>query len=750
MWAELVGVAPDKGAAFFERLIEKDDGWLASYYDSLARINGPVEVYLTEPERLKRFYLAMRGKVTSPGPARPVFRANTDMVLLTTRLRMDADGKPHLPGGLDTWKNLFAGKAQAKYDQRLAKAAPGWKDSEEVIEAMFGLSRKIVENEALKIFMALTDIERNRAKPLDTNTVDRLVRDYKALGAQYPLFAEAPAISDATIVSYLDAANGVTQIRDIALRADAAGTLQALAGFWQVFVRQRSIPPAEADGALGGVLQGFAKVQSQKDVFDAGQKGLAKLLEAAHAPSTGSPQDHIMDLLAGTKAAGDVALSDAHTQMIQDMTRVFEAQRLVSLDTILTLADRLEAAAAGQKLDSATVVRLAGRITEIQLPRTALNTRERTEASSGYWTDKHIEAERKLNLRAAIDKAGADPQKLREVRAALAPVLRDTLVGLNYVHYAPPGAQVLFTNSAFVRSHDFYGSPDHQRTWLATEVLGSGWPSNAGGRLVGSLIALPYALADAEQNFLIPSREQALIWGDLVPQMILTAVIPRWWNVTPTQLHWVGLNMAYAESALAQSSLNEAERQRVVAVLDHYVPPSRLKKIERMLAEGDVRRAAENVVPSEMYLVARDLAPNDHDSALAEDLRRLAAEAPEELDPRTISHAFGTPKPLLSTSYEPALLNLRTFPTLMGYSSRMLAESWESNLLFYAALADEVHMRPAELNLRVPEWTQQTVERIFATHLEDWPALLRSLRLVGDDVRQKARKQMVAQNQKTE
>jgi hypothetical protein len=44
------------------------------------------------------------------------------------------------------------------------------------------------------------------------------------------------------------------------------------------------------------------------------------------------------------------------------------------------------------------------------------------------------------------------------------------------------------------------------------------------------------------------------------------------------------------------------------------------------------------------------------------------------------------------------------------------------------------------MNVLVPIWTQQTVERIFATHLEDWPALLRSLRLVGDDVRQKARK----------
>jgi len=429
---------------------------------------------------------------------------------------------------------------------------------------------------------------------------------------------------------------------------------------------------------------------------------------------------------------------------------VFEAQRLVTLDTIFTLADRLDAAASGQKLDTATVNRLAGRITEIQLPRTALSTRERTEASTGYWTDRHIDSERKLNLRSAIDKAGADPQKLRDVRGALAPVLRDTLVGFNYVHYAPPGAQVLFTNPAFVRSHDFYGSSSHQATWLVTEVMGTGWPANAGGRLQGSLIALPYALAEAEQNFLIPSREQALIWGDLVPQMILSAVIPRWWNVTPTQLHWVGLNMVYAESSLAESALNDAERSRVVAVLDHYVPPARLKKIERLLAAGEVRRAADNIVPSEMYLVARALAPEDRESVLAEELRMLAGEAPEQVSASAISHAFGTPKPLLSTSYEPALLNLRTFPTLLGYSSRILAESWESNLLFYAALADEVHMRPDEMNLRVPEWTQATVERIFATHLEDWPALLRSLRLVGEDVRQKARKQVVAQNQKAD
>jgi hypothetical protein len=72
-------------------------------------------------------------------------------------------------------------------------------------------------------------------------------------------------------------------------------------------------------------------------------------------------------------------------------------------------------------------------------------------------------------------------------------------------------------------------------------------------------------------------------------------------------------------------------------------------------------------------------------------------------------------------------------PTLMGYSSRLMAETWESGALYWAELSDRLHVRPEELNILIPEWTRETVEGIFATHLEDWPALLRSMRRVGDN-----------------
>jgi hypothetical protein len=356
----------------------------------------------------------------------------------------------------------------------------------------------------------------------------------------------------------------------------------------------------------------------------------------------------------------------------------------------------------------------------------------------GYWTDKHIEAERKINLRSAVEKAGGDAEKVKDVRGLMAPLLRDALLALNYAHYAPPGAQILYTNPTFVRSHDFLGMQGSSHTWKPTETFGTGWPSNAGGRLVGSLSTLPYALAEAEQNFLVPSQTQALIWGDLVPQMILSAKIPRWWNVTPSQVHWVGLHFRYGREAIASSAFDPELRKEVVESLWKYAPPARTSAVARLLDQGDVNGALDRVTPSELFSVARDLVekrPAAGSSLLAE-IRQLHEQG---VTYDTISRAFGTPKPTLASSYEPELLSLRTFPALMGYSSRILAESWESNTLYWAALADEVHIPPAWLNVRIPEWTQKLVEQIFASHLEDWPALLKSLRTVGDEVRARTR-----------
>lgn len=746
VWTEFVGKSPKDGSAFFERLLTRDDGWMASYYDSLARISGPTQAYLLDPKRMVRFYTGMRGRVTSPGPARPVFRASTDLMLLTQRLRIEPDGKPHVPGTLDVWKNLFINHPHGKYDGKLTKAATSWKDPDDLLEALFALCRKAVENEPLKIFLALTDLNRFRPTPLEAATVDRLAREWRNFGPQYSILSEAPGLSDKTILLYMDTAKGLAQIGDNPLRADTAGVMQGLVALWQIFNRQGAISPSDVDATLTSLITPFAKIRSARELFDAGRSGVKTLLAATKTADKASPQDRMIDLLAGV---GEHADAESHRTVVESMLRIFEAQRLISLDTIFELADNLESLTRGERLNTALMQRLAARISEIQLPRASLSSVEKNTLAFGYWTEKHIEQQRKTNLRAAIDKAANDPEKLRDIRGQLAPFLRDTLVGFSYAHYAPPGAQILVTNPLFVRSHDFLGLQGSPQTWKQTEVFGSGWPSSAGGRLVGSLAGLPYALAEAEQNFLIPTREQALIWGDLVPQMILTAKVPRWWHVTPSQLHWVSLHLSQGEALAAEAALSESRRKEFLALLNRHAPPARVRKVADLLEAGLVPQAIESTTPAELYLVASEwwATHREDTSPLSAAMRRIASDAPNQVTRAAISRAFGTPKPTLTGSYVPELLSIRTFPTLMGYSSRIMAESWESNLLYYAALADEVHMPPSQLNVVVPEWTQQTVEKIFATHLEDWPALLRSLRLVGDDVRGKARKQMAAGQQ---
>jgi len=732
-WGELVGVSPDKGAEFFERLMVRDDGWLASLYDSLARIQGPTQDYLTEPARMKRYYAAVRGKVTTPGPARPVFRSNTEMMLLTTRLHVDPDGRAHIPGDLEAWRQLFERNPKGKYDAKLSKAAANWKEPDDVIEALFALCRKPVDNEPLKIFMAFSDLDRNRPQPLKPETVQRLIRGWSVYGAQYMIFNDAPTLNDNTMISWLDTAETLDKHRDPLFRQDVIGTMQGLTGLWQIFCRQGSIPPGKADETLTSLIAPFGTVKSTRDLFDAGHAGVETLLKntGATRKDYSSAQDHMLALLAGGPRLDD---SESRAELVQQEQRIFEAQKLLPIDLVFELADNLQGVTRGEKLNTQLASRLASRVADIQLPRNSMSGVEKNSLAFGYYVDKHVEDERKLNLRAIIDKAAKDPEKLKDIRGQLAGTLRDTIVGYNYLHYAPPGAQILLTNPLFVRGHDFLGMQGGNHSWKTTEMYGTGWPTNAGGRLVGSLSGLPYALAEAEQNFLVPTQTQALIWGDLAPQMILTARAARFWTVTPAQMHWVGMHMRLTEDLLAEATVEPALRGDVFRAIDKVANPSRAALVMRSIAEGDTRAAIETLTPSEMYTIASTVAGARggelRGSPEVAEIGHFKSLVPDQVSDAAISRAWGTAKPTLANSYRAELLNLRTFPTLMGYSSRIMAESWESNLLYWADVGDQTGVQPAQLNVLVPEWTQKVVERIFASHLEDWPALLRSLRSV--------------------
>ncbi len=738
-WEKMTGVRPAQGGRFFQQLIELDDGWMAAFYDAVARVQGDApRAYFLDPGRIERFYAAVRGRVTSPGPARPIFRASADLLLLSSRLAFTPDGQPHIPGGVVPWRDLFVKHPHGKYDGKLTKSAAGWTDADDVIEAMFALCRKAIENEPLRIFLAVSDMERHRSTPLSAAAVERLIRAYPDYGEQFALYNDSPDISESTIGAHLDTMERLDRIGNALRRADVVGVLQAHLAIWQSLRRNGAIPDENADSSLLALLSAANGASDQQAVFEAGRDGVFTLLEAAGRDPGDAPQDALVDLLVGQAGPGE---QEERQEIVDRINQLLTLQRLVPLETLFDLADHLERVSRGEAFNVAMANRLSENISDIRLPRSLLSVEESNAMARGHWVERHIQRQRNLNLRRAVDRAQGNPNRLLGIRGELAPILRDSLVGIVYALHSPPGAELIRANPLFVRSHDFLG-PEGKFSWARTRLQSTGWPSSGGGRLVGSLMSLPYELASAEQNFMIPTQRQALIWQDLAPQMLLGATLRRWWGMQPADLHYVGLHLRMAKSVLAQSALDSAIAGPVRSLLMRRMEPSRMWRMEDAFRRGRVSEGLNIPTPAELFDLAHRLRGGG-DTSLAEVGEPYLSEinALEERDAGRFNEArmgtlFGMPHPRLAHSYRLELLHVPLFPTLMGYSSRILAESWESNNLFWAALADELHIEPVQMNLLVPQWTQRTLERIFATHLDDWPALWRSLRMIADQVRE--------------
>ena len=115
---------------------------------------------------------------------------------------------------------------------------------------------------------------------------------------------------------------------------------------------------------------------------------------------------------------------------------------------------------------------------------------------------------------------------------------------------------------------------------------------------------LPYALARVEQDFIVPQNVQSLIWEDLVPGLITSAVLPRWWNVTRNEMHAVALYQRAGEELLSAAAKDEKLREPVMAILTDRLLPQRLEQVETALRSGHDDEALALIAPAESLYLA--------------------------------------------------------------------------------------------------------------------------------------------------
>ena len=742
-WKDLAGASPENAGEFVPRLLAKDNGWLAAYFDVLSRISESQREHLIENGRLKRFYEDLRGTDLEPAATRGVFRQGPDLLVLFTRVEWEANGEPHIPGNLQVWNQILRQKTDSKVIHDWNKrAAKGLERPEQLLDAMVAYSRAVTDSGPLQIYLTMCALDSGRSpdKRLSPETVSLLASKFAQFNNWYLVFSEFPALSDESATRFINVADSIDKISNESLRGNTLGALQANIGLWEILARQGEIPSTELNASWQKMIDPFAKISSSTQLFDSTRTSLGVLMVAAGGQPNSSPGS-IIDFLAGPRQDSPDG-QRVHQELARRMNAVLEDQHLVSLDTLFALSDGLNDMSQG-KPASGNLLSLAGELREFEMPRPIFTASEKIDWAPRVYTTHHAELQVQTDLTKVIKTPGTRAQ-LEAARGQLAPFLRDTLVGLNYAYYEPPGAQILHNNPLFVRSHDFteISVVGTEQFWQTPMLLGVGTPAGGGAYLMGSLTDLSYALATTEQDFIAPENVQALIWKELVPDLIVSATLPRWWSVSPNELHAVALYQRSGEEILAASVKDPQLRVKVIAILSDRMTPQRLERTELALShQEDLTAMLPRLLPADTFYLAeefRNKYPGESASAgpASQQLEDLARQHPTDVSLERVSKDFGVPHPTLARTYGRELLNVKPFPFFGGYSSRLFGESWESSNLYWARLADEMGYSPVMLNRLVPELTRHMTAKIFATDLEDWPAMLRAMQETGDELRQ--------------
>ncbi len=737
-WKDLVGVSPSSPVGFVQKLLAKDKGWLAAYFDVLSRVSRKQQTYFTQPARLRLFYEGLRSADSSVTATRGSFRPAPALLLLTTRLQLDDSGEPLIPGDLGVWKDILFQGQNSKLVRRSGKWAANLTAADQLVQIMFAMSRAPTDSGPLQTYMAISELDSRRSPGhrLSPATVRLLARRFDEFGDQYRIFSEFPQLSDDSIALFFDVVQGLNSAPS-SLRGNALGTFQADVGIWQILARQGQISTLQLNDSWVHVIKPFVAVRSASQLYDAGRISLGELFRFSTGKTRGS-QDEIIDLLAGPEQVTPEG-TQMHREVAHRIRSVLDDQRLVSLDTLLTLGDALNEKARGKQPPEYMIL-LAGQTREFEMPRPIFTNGERSEWAAGIYNNHHTEQEMRTELPKVLKSPTASRAQIDEARGQLASFLRDTLVGLNYAYYEPPGAQALHNNPLFVRSHDFAGETitGMKSVWQAPELLGQGSPAGGGAHFVGSLADLPYALAELEQDFISPDNIQALIWKEMTPQLLTSSILARWWNVSPTELHAIALYQRTGEELLTASANDEALRSKVMNILSDRLLPQRSQQVELALRTSRVSKILPEMMPADTFYLAAEFQQKYPDQTgpwgtATQELQLLCRQHPEQVNWKRLSQDFGTPHPSMAQNYGLELLNVAPMPSFAGFPSRFLAESWDSPNLYWARLADERGYSPVMLNHLVPELTRRMVEKIFATDFEDWPALLRAMHETGED-----------------
>ena len=723
VWRNLSGADPANGIAFFQSLMQKDDGRLVSFYYSLSQLDVEHQRFFTRsPERTKRFYELFRSssEMRRGGDTRALEGGFSQFL---REVPLNDDLSVDFPGGPEVWMVAKGFKSSATSVAKMTKkmkrtAAPD--DEDAILTRLADTEYKNVGHEETELanFVAVARIDAQRTQPLPPESALLLAQSYSTHRGLFHYLVRLGDLETADYQKLLALESNIENVDSTSanLRLGQLHSFLSLAG---AASENGLLTEAQFLPIFRKSLDGFAAAHDAAGWNAASLDFVSALIP--FAKPAGKP---------GAEAAVRCFLLGASSpQREKAFDQVLALQKIPSLDALLSIDRRLRSS----ELSSPALDEMQRQIEALpvlDIPKEWHVPDYRKKSLECYETTSAIRLLGKLRLTAAKHKRNEteELQKLStELRSSLEPWVSLALVGRIYARYLDSSDMLVSEDPMLARKHQFIQLGPHasKLDWFPSANL-----------LVSSEGEGSYFFGGFAE-FSLAAGEARAAGNHLNSEFFAAATVAsvratEWHGFDSNVLSSFGATVRFAREWIVESASNPAMLDQLGQASRGIISLGRRQSLLDHIARHDWPAVWRPLSVSDLHFIGDALieqAPESMFQSAALSAMKVAAKHSVEPD------MLGSVAPDLSGCAQPRLQRYEPYEEYERHlSPQALAQRLAELKLSVAWLADSLAWDPSAVVALAEPAANDLLLKLKMRNAFDWAGTLDSYRNLRPEI----------------
>jgi len=498
IWASLAGASPAQPGAFFQALLERENGCMLAFFFALSQLDRQHQAFFTANQtRTSRFYsLFSQLEETKRGVSGVVY--DSPFTKFLRLVPLEASGHVDFPGSAEVWTaakgRTSSGGQVAKLMKKVSTAAAPEEEDELLLRlAQTRYKQKVIRHTELENFLAVAQIEAHRAQPMDDQSALLLAQNYADFYSAYAYLAEITGIERSDYERFFATVEGFKAHSLLETNLEL-GQFHSLIE-WICLLRGRHvIDDTGAAKLFRYVCERFSTTEGPAGYTSASLDSARAILgNCKPTEKIASMDERIRGCLLGANAQPDSRSS-------VEFQRVLDLQKVPNLDALFDIYDGLKRIGTKGAAELAGIKKSAEGLPAVELPKSIKVTGKEKDCILRYEPGAAQKSAAELATKFNKKKPNAKEieKASQELLAELQPQVTLALAGKVYAYFLRSSDLVVSEDPLLLRKHHYFNfNSEIERKQLLAESSFNQSSEGTGSYFVGGFAQFPLAAGAA-------------------------------------------------------------------------------------------------------------------------------------------------------------------------------------------------------------------------------------------------------------